>query len=78
MKTGFWEPVFGLLILGMPIKWGFLLPKNEMPILLFLGVPVFGKKELVFGNGASVFGEAGCWFWKKPHIGEKPYKQKKP
>ena len=42
-KNHFWEPVFGILVLGMPIKWGFLFPKNEMLILLFLGVSVFGK-----------------------------------
>lgn len=55
LKNHFWEPVFGLLDLGMPIKWGFLLPKKEMPILLFLGFTIFGEKEPVFGEQAVGF-----------------------
>ena len=54
LKTSFWEPVFGLLVLGKPVKWGFLLPKKEQPILPFLG--------------ALFFGENDCCFWEKPHI----------
>ena len=37
-KNHFWELVFGILFLGVPVKWGFLFPKNEMAILLFLGI----------------------------------------
>ena len=62
-KTGFWEPVFGLLVLRIAIKWGFLLPKNEMLILLFFGVSVFGKSDLLFGKQAVGFG--------KSHISER-------
>ena len=50
LKTSFWEPVFGLLVLGEPVKWGFLLPKKEQPILPFLGALVFGKMTAVFGK----------------------------
>ena len=41
-QNHFWEPVSGILFLGMPVKWGFLFPKNEIPVLPFLGILVFG------------------------------------
>lgn len=59
LKTSFWEPVFGLLVLGKPVKWGFLLPKKEQPILPFLGALVFGKMTAVFGKSPI---SACIWF----------------
>ena len=41
-KNHFWELVFGNLFLGVPVKWGFLFPKNKMAVLPFLGIFVFG------------------------------------
>ena len=41
-KNHFGEPVIGDLFLGVPVKWAFLFPKNEMPALPFLGTSVFG------------------------------------
>lgn len=49
-QNHFWELIFGDLFLGVPVKWGFLFPKNEMPVLLFLGIFVFGKRVSVFGD----------------------------
>ena len=49
-QNHFWEPVFGDLVLGVPVKWGFLFPKNEVLVLPFLGIPIFGKREPVFGD----------------------------
>jgi len=37
-KNHFWELIFGDLFLGVPVKWGFLFPKKEMPFSLFLGI----------------------------------------
>ncbi len=39
-----------VLLLGMPVKWAFLPPRNKMPVLPFLGISVFGKRDAVFGK----------------------------
>lgn len=64
LKTSFWGRVFGVLFLGKPVKRGFLLPKNKMPILPFLG-------DLVFGETAAVFGKSpiSACMHKIPDIG---------
>ena len=49
-KKHFRELVFGILFLGVPVKWGFLFPKNKVPILSYLGVFAFGKRVSVFGD----------------------------
>lgn len=49
-KNHFWEFIFGILFLGVPVKWGFLFPKNEMPVLPFLGIFALGKRVSVFGD----------------------------
>ncbi len=49
-KNHFWEPVSGVLVLGMPVKWAFLIPRNEVPFLLFLGNFTFGKRGAVSGK----------------------------
>lgn len=49
-QNHFWELIFGDLFLGVPVKWGFLFPKNELPVLLFLGIFTFGKRVPVFGD----------------------------
>lgn len=40
-KNRFWEHVFGILFLGVPVKWGFLFPRNKRADLPFLGISVF-------------------------------------
>ena len=47
-QNHFWELIFGDLVLGVPVKWGFLFPKNEMPVLPFLGIFAFGERVSVF------------------------------
>lgn len=42
------KTTFGSLFLGVPVKWRFLLPKNKMPVLPFLGVWAFTKRVAVF------------------------------
>lgn len=49
-KNHFWELIFGILFLGVPVKWGFLFPKNERAVLPFLGISAFGKRVPVFGD----------------------------
>ena len=36
-QNHFWELIFGILFLGVPVKWGFLFPKNKEADLLLLG-----------------------------------------
>ena len=40
-QNHFWELVFGDLVLGVPVKWGFLFPRNKRADLPFLGISVF-------------------------------------
>ena len=47
--------------MGVPVKWGFLLPKNKSEVLPFLGICVFGKRM-------PIFGKASTCFWKKSSI----------
>lgn len=49
-QNHFWELISGDLFLGVPVKWGFLFPKKEMPVLPLLGISAFGKREPVFGD----------------------------
>lgn len=49
-QNHFGELIFGDLVLGVPVKWGFLFPKNETPVLPFLGIFIFGKRMPVFGD----------------------------
>ena len=49
-KNHFWELIFGILFLGVPVKWGFLFPQNKVADLLFLGIFAFGKRVLFFGD----------------------------
>lgn len=49
-QNHFWVLVFGNLFLGVPVKWGFLFPKNKEADLLLLGIFAFGKRVLFFGD----------------------------
>lgn len=49
-QNHFGELIFGDLVLGVPVKWGFLFPKNKEADLLLLGIFAFGKRVLFFGD----------------------------
>ena len=60
-QNHFWEPVFGILLLGVSVKWGFLFPKNKVPVLPLLGISTFGKGCLFWGflQKCAISGESG-------------------